>query len=280
MISVFIGGSFLLLVLSGVVLFAAPPGRIANWTDWNVAGLRKSEWAELHIAFGTVFLLATLFHAFFNWRPLISYFKGRISRRVAFRWEWVVALLLVAGVFAGTRLQVIPFAHLMAWNEHLKASWDQPAARGPIPHAELLPLSELAIQAGVPVDTAIGRLEARGLGSHTPDTMLDHVAQQAGLSAKQVYDVILDQNSQAGKSPGGGVAAGGRGTGSGGGPGRTTLAQYCAEQDIPVRAALARLEAHGIRAEVKQTLRDIAIEAGYERPSELLPVIRGTPGTR
>jgi hypothetical protein len=220
MVSVLISISFVLLVLSGAVLFAAPPGRIANWTDWNVIGLRKSDWSDLHIAFGTVFLLATVIHVIFNWRPLISYFKKRLTRRFGFRWEWTVALVLVAVVFAGTRLGITPFSQLLAWNEHLRASWDQPTARGPIPHAELLPLSELAAQAGVPVDTAIDRLEARGLGTHSPDTALDRIAREAGLSAQQVYEVILDRGGRGGRGQqGGGTAQGLGGMGSGSGPG-------------------------------------------------------------
>jgi hypothetical protein len=68
----------------------------------------------------------------------------------------------------------------------LRASWDEPVARGPIPHAELLTLSELGAHAGVPVDTAIARLEARGLGSHPPDTVLRDIAREVRLSAQQV----------------------------------------------------------------------------------------------
>ena len=32
---------FLALLVSGVVLYIAPPGRIAHWTDWALLGLTK-----------------------------------------------------------------------------------------------------------------------------------------------------------------------------------------------------------------------------------------------
>lgn len=68
--------------------------------------MRKNEWAALHIWFSVLFLLVTVFHLVFNWRPLVSYFKDRLTRRVGFRWEWAVALALCTAVFAGTQARV------------------------------------------------------------------------------------------------------------------------------------------------------------------------------
>ena len=78
MTSVLLTCSFVMLLVSGYVLFIAPPGRIANWNGWNVAG-----------------------------------FKHRHTRRIAFRLEWAVALLICFGVFAGTRAGVVPFSSLL-----------------------------------------------------------------------------------------------------------------------------------------------------------------------
>ena len=103
MTSVLIAVSFVILVFSGVILFVSPPGRIANWTNWNILSLTKKEWIALHIWFSTLFLLVTVFHLVFNWRPLLSYFKDRMTRQMGFRWEWLVALAICGGVYAGTR---------------------------------------------------------------------------------------------------------------------------------------------------------------------------------
>ena len=83
-------------------------------------GLRKSDWGGLHIWFGTLFLTMTALHVFFNWRPLVSYFKNRVTRSVGFRKEWAVAASLCVLVFAGTRAGVPPFSTLLAWNEEVK----------------------------------------------------------------------------------------------------------------------------------------------------------------
>ncbi len=85
------------------MLFVSPPGRNANWTNWTLLGLRKSDWGGLHIWFGAVFLTVVVVHLILNWRPLVSYFKGKLTRRVGFRWEWAVALPFCGAVYAGIR---------------------------------------------------------------------------------------------------------------------------------------------------------------------------------
>jgi ABC-type Fe3+-siderophore transport system permease subunit len=106
MTSVLIAASFLILLITGVVLFVSPPGRIANWTNWTILSLRKQEWIGLHVWFSTLFLLVTIFHLVFNWRPLMTYFKDRMTRRLGFRLEWLVALLICAGVYARHQNQI------------------------------------------------------------------------------------------------------------------------------------------------------------------------------
>jgi len=42
--SLLLAAGFLILAGSGLVLYASPRGRVANWTDWEVLGLTKHEW--------------------------------------------------------------------------------------------------------------------------------------------------------------------------------------------------------------------------------------------
>lgn len=278
MTSVLIAASFIILLVTGIVMFASPPGRVANWTNWSVLGLRKHDWTGLHIWFSALFLVVTIFHLIFNWRPMISYFKDRLTRRVGIRWEWVVALAIVGGVFAGTRVGVPPFSSLLAWNEDLKQSWDTPADRAPIPHAELLTLRELAEKGGVSVEVAVARLEARGVQGLAPDTVVQKIADEARLSAQQVYDIILASGERSGgQGQGRGGSGGGGSGGAGGGPGRKTLAQFCADEGLTVSEAIARLAAKGIKASADQTMREIAMDAGYAKPYEVLDMIRTKP---
>jgi len=36
--------SFIIMSLTGLVLYITPPGWIANWTTWILIGLDKEEW--------------------------------------------------------------------------------------------------------------------------------------------------------------------------------------------------------------------------------------------
>ena len=55
--SLYIVYSFIILSLSGFVLFIAPPGRIANWTNLTILGFTKHEWQAIHIIFTFLFFI-------------------------------------------------------------------------------------------------------------------------------------------------------------------------------------------------------------------------------
>lgn len=256
--------SFVLLAVSGTVLFLAPPGRVANWTNWAIFGLRKSDWGALHIWFAVIFLGGVALHVVYNLRPMLSYFRSRVTRRIGFRREWVAAAALCALVFVGTLMKSQPFEALVAWNEELKESWDQPAERAPIPHAELLTFSALAEQGQVDPALAKKRLAAQGITDFADDTIVQKIADKARLSAQQVFDIMVKPS----------VAAGEHAAGAGGGVGWKTLAQFCADEQIEVAQALTRLSAKGIAATEQLTLREIASRSGDRKPYELLEIIR------
>jgi hypothetical protein len=277
MTSTLIASSFLVLVFTGFVLFISPPGRVANWTNWSILGLRKHDWIGIHIWFSLLFLVCALAHLFFNWRPLLNYFKDRVTRRLGLRWEWVVALALSAGVYAGIRANVPPFSSLLAFNERVKESWETPRERAPIPHAELLTLAELAGKAGVDMAAATNRLQSNGIKDFFPEIIVQKLADGNGRSANDIYQALLSSprpETAVAKGQGHGAGGGGYGGGKGGGPGRKTLAEFCNDEKIDLKDALARLQAKGIKATPELTMREIAVNNGYDRPYELLDILR------
>ena len=262
---------FASLLLSGGVLFLSPPGRVANWTNWQILGLTKHGWSDLHIAFGALFLVAGLAHVVFNWRPLLQHLGARMGR-VAFRLEWVAALVLGLGVWVGTRTEVPPFSTLLAWSERLRGSWEDNRDRAPIPHAELLSLEELARQAGVSTEQALRRLEVAGLKDVTADAQVQSIADAAHLTPARVYDLVRNAG-QANAADGKGEH-GPRGRSAGGGPGWKTLAQFCTDEGLNLEAAQARLTGRGFKFSADQTLREIAVNNGFDRPYALLEILR------
>jgi hypothetical protein len=170
--------SFAMLASSGFVLWLAPPGRIANWGDWTLLGLRRYEWADLHVWFALVFALATLVHIVFNRRPLLGCFKSKLSCRWAFRWEWLVATALCAVVFIGVRLALRPFSSLLAYRHAVRQSWGQPGGRGYRGPAANVPgdaLTNSSRRGGGP-GFGLGRGRGGGGGGYGRQTLADFCA--------------------------------------------------------------------------------------------------------
>lgn len=278
--------TFIAMSVTGLALFVTPPGRFAHWTGWTLASLTKDQWGALHIWFSLVFMVAALLHLYLNWRPMVSYFKDRLGKAFALRWEWVLSLVICVVVFWGTLAHITPFSNVLAWNEQIKYSWEESAQRAPIPHAELMTLGELAEKTeGLDAETMLSNLRENGIEVESAEVVLGDLAQQNGMTPNRLYNLATGQ--QGGRAGGGGRGLGGRGGhgGSGGagsgfggggggrGMGRLTLQQYCDQEGLDVQIALERLQAEGLEAKETMTIRDIAA-TGNLHPSALRDVLQ------
>ena len=294
LVSVLITAGFLALVVTGAILFICPPGRIANWTDWRLFGLRKAQWSGLHVWFAALFVLGGVFHVIYNWRPLLTYFKNRITKGFAFRREWIAALVVCGGLAAGTLAEVPPFKSLIAWGEDFRQGWEKDGTRAPVAHAELLTLAELAAKANVEPAAALERLEKRGWKGFNEKSVVKDIAASAGVPAQRIYEAIgwtgSEQGARGGGHGGGGGGEGNRGGGpgggfgQGGGPGggggqggfgRRTVDQTCADEGIAVPEALARLKDKGVEVQPGATLREASEKSNGLNPRQILDIIRG-----
>jgi len=87
--------ALLMMLVSGVILYISPPGRVANWTDWRMIGLTKRGWQNQHIIFGFSFLILSLFHLFFiNWKAFLSYLKSKTSEGLKSPGELLTIIML------------------------------------------------------------------------------------------------------------------------------------------------------------------------------------------
>jgi len=48
--------SMLAMTFTGILLFITPPGRVANWTNWQIFGLTKELIANIHSTFMVLFV--------------------------------------------------------------------------------------------------------------------------------------------------------------------------------------------------------------------------------
>jgi len=270
-ISVTTALSFVAMSVTGVVLFITPPGRIAHWTGWQMLALTKDQWGGLHIWFSLIFMIAAFLHLYLNWRSFLSYFRNRVRKAFALRTEWAIALLLCALVGWATLANVKPFSSLLTWSEAIKRSWETPVGQAPMPHAELMTLSELARKTdGLEIEAMVKNLQAAGIEVQSSDAVLGDLAKKAGMTPMQLYAVATGQNIA--PQPGGGRGGDRQGQQGGYGIGRLTLRQYCEQQNLDLEKTVQKLREKGFKPEPDMTLREIAATGGVH-PSAMRDVL-------
>ena len=101
-----VGLSTVILLISGIVLFIAPSGRIANTTQWALLWLDKDGWVNLHNIFAILFVAALIWHLVFNWKPLSNYVVRRATHHLNLKREMLaaVAVMLVLVVLVAQNL--------------------------------------------------------------------------------------------------------------------------------------------------------------------------------
>lgn len=251
--------SFVVLLLSGVVLYVAPPGRIANWTRWQL-WLGKEQWQALHTVFATLFIAAAVLHLVFNWKVLLAYLKTRVHTGTSNRRELAVAVVTSLAVFALTLGDVPPFSTVMAIGEQAKNSWATPETEPPLPHAEGFTLVRLSEVTKQPVEDMLASLRQSGIGDATPESTVGALAAQHALTPQQVYVKLRLPAPPASLAVEQGL-------------GRKSVAQVCQQLGLGQAEGLRRLEAAGIHASPGATMKELANEYG-RTPHDLLPILR------
>ena len=256
--------SFIVDTISGVILYIAPPGRIAHWTNWTVWGLDKEEWGAIHTIFGYVLLIIVGIHLYYNWKIFWNFIWSKVRKALNLKWELITATVLCLFLFLGTLWNIPPFSSTMDLGEHFKQSWEEAKVEIPIAHAELLSLQEFAEKIKVPVDQILHALKSRGYKVKNVQQILGDVAKENRTSLDKLYEVIKSE----------GVKPAVPGTIEGTGMGRKTLNAICSEKGLSLDDVLARLKQKGIKANPNDKLKDVASKLG-KTPMEIFTIIEG-----
>ncbi len=174
--------AFLALLITGIVLYFEPPGKIAFWVDWRFLGLNKHQWDAIHTNFGFLFVILGLWHVVLNFRALKRYFsKGR---------PLFLTLGLSVLVVVGAALDWPPFSWVTSFQKDLKKSF-RPEIPPPVPHAEQLPLGKLASILGLSPEEAVKILRKQGIMVKDRREPFGKIAHRAGLSPMELYRRLL-----------------------------------------------------------------------------------------
>ena len=207
--------SFLVLGTSGLVLFVAPPGRIANWSYWSLGALSKAQWQAVHTIFSFLFVAAGAVHIYFNWRVILGYIRSRLGEGMKRRNELLAASGVGLAIVAATVTGLPPFSTVVDFGEDAKNSWATPQTEPPVPHAEAWTVAKFSETTKVPVEQAVANLEQAGIAvADAQKTTLLDLSRAHDMTPQQVYLKAVGQ-AKAAKTP----------LAEGGGYGRKTVQQ-------------------------------------------------------
>ncbi len=267
--------SFLILTISGVVLYIVPQGRIAYWVHWGLWGLEKEDWGHVHMMFGGLFIVTGILHLYFNWKPFKKYLAERISGQYRVSRELAVSLLLSILILAGSIWEVPPVSWVFDLNKTVKDAWvTGPDLEPPFGHAEEISLAGIARRMNLDLPKAEQALLDAGFKVADRGDSLDRIARDNDTTPMAIYGVIrrfpLKQEATAALKPLTAEELEAKFAGTG--LGRKGVNEVAAAAGIAPAQARARLLQAGVQYGADETLRDIAERQGVS-PIDLLKIM-------
>jgi hypothetical protein len=264
--------SFLIMTITGIVLYFAPHGRVAYWIIWRFAWLTKTNWGNIHIISSIVFAIAGGFHIYFNWRPIVNYFAGKIESTLKYKKELVASMLLSIFIIAGSIHPTPPFNYVLDFGEYLKGIWvESKEYEPPYGHAEESSLKTFSKKVDIEPELALSGLKSRGLIVHTVKDKLKDIAINNNITPMDVFIIIKKYEKKADDKEGytpEGVEEKFEGTGIG----QKRLSWIIEDIGVPHDLAKTKLALNGIGATDDEKLKEIASRYNTE-PIELLKVM-------
>ncbi len=261
--------SFIILVLTSVILYIVPHGRVAYWADWHFWGLTKGEWGNLHINLGFLFLFAGLLHMYYNWAPIKAYMKNKSREIKVLTPSFNVAMLLSLVVGVGTYLEIPPMSTVINFSESIKDRASEKYGEPPYGHAELSSLKLFTKKMNLDLDKAIELLNESNIKVSDSSVTMYDIAADNGLSPQAVFE-IFKSASNIKKGEGNLTFPDTPMTGFG----KMTLGALCSEYNLMYQAVRQNLAKNGIKAEAEMTIKEIAAD-NEKNPMAIFEILHG-----
>lgn len=258
--------SFIITLITSVILYIVPEGRVAYWADWHLLGLSKGQWGDIHVTVGTLFVVALVLHIWLNWKPITTYMKNRAREMVVMTPPMVISIIITLFVTIGTLFQLPPMQQVLDLSASIKSDAVAIYGNPPYGHAELSPLKKFCGFLGLDPDKALAALHDAGYdASITVKTSIKEIANMQGVSPQRVFD---DIRAGLGGDPFAALPAT-----PPEGTGKIKLADICKTFGLPEADTVARLKDKGITASVDMTMKEIAKQNGLS-PKEVYSALR------
>jgi len=257
--------SFILLLITSIVLYVTPQGKIAYWANWQLLGLDKEQWGALHTNLGLLFVIAGIVHTALNWKAITAYLKNKMQKLRLFTPDFNVALIITLAVTLFTLFELPPLNAIQHQNEALKAAAEEKYGSPPYGHAEASSLQSFCSRTGLDLNQALQKLEAAGLQKVSASATLADISEANNMTPQALYNLIKTTPGQPSD----------RAPATGTGLGKKTIQSICTENGLNSEAVIKALRELGVEASANQPLRDLAATAG-KNPSELFEIILST----
>ena len=257
--------SFVLEMLTSVILYIVPQGRVAYWSNWQLWGLSKTQWGSLHVNLGVLFLVAICLHIYYNWSPIVAYLKNRSAELRIFTTDFTVALILCLVFALGTYWELPPFSTIIAIGDQIKEAGAKKYGEPPYGHAELSSLATFSKKVELDLDASLTRLTAAKIRVTDPGQSIAEIARINNLAPKTVYEAMLPpkQPGQSKKFP----------PNPPGGFGKRPLADICQEYQLDSGTVIQALASRKITATPAMTIKEIAA-ANNTSPMDIFEALR------
>lgn len=181
--------AMLVMSYTGIMLFIAPPGRIANWATWDILGLTKEQYAQIHTTFMVLFIIMTILHVFYNWKPITSYMKNKAKEMIVFTQDMIVAVILTLLFLIGTIFGIAPFSTFLDFGDSVKNSWEKSYGTAPYSHAELSSLKMFCSKLGFDLKKSEEILTKNSITFESSQS-LSQIAEENKISPQFIYNLL------------------------------------------------------------------------------------------
>jgi len=262
--------TFIVTVITSVILYIVPEGRIAYWTDWRLWSLTKEQWGAIHINAGFLFLFSLLLHVYYNWKSIVLYLKNSSRELRIFTADFNVALILTLVFVAGTYLEIPPLSTIIGISDSFKESAAKEYGEPPYGHAELSSLRTLAKKTDLDLEKGLGLLRESGYKIKSDSQTLKEIAEINEVSPQEIYIIMSgekDGTSLAAEKSGSLPESPVPGTGD------LTLADFCARYNLNLKIVIRALKESGIELKPEMTIKEIG-KANNVSPIEVYERIK------
>ena len=183
---------FLILAVSGFVLYIRPEGGIATWTGWSFLGLSKQEWEGVHTLFALLVFSFSMIHLYLNWNVLIGYLQSKRSRELRVSKELLASIVLVLLLLVAGINQWYPVGKIMEWRSEMKKG--ELSSQPPLADFESMSLSEVGDSLNMPPEELLAKMKRLGIDVGDKDQKLLEIAQKNALSPEKIYTALTDDH--------------------------------------------------------------------------------------